>query len=87
MKKKYEKPMIAINRFDLQQNIAATCGFKPGGSFGGPTQNDKSNCGWGFGNITAWISPPSCDYLLKEEDVFDGVCYNNPNGGTHIFSS
>ena len=89
MKKKYEKPMIAISLFELQQNIAAACsGYKQGSSFGEPSSSDIYSCGWDTGGAILWISEPACfGWFLDEDEDFNGICYNNPSGGTSIFGA
>ena len=91
MKKKYSKPGIIIEDFKLVESIASYCeGVKPGGT--GSTQGkgnyaDKSSCGWDFGNMTIWISGVEGCKIEQPDIPYNGMCYNNPNGGNSIFGS
>lgn len=86
MKKKYIQPRAQVEYFTLSQSIAAGCGaFNPEGTLGTPTHGDKNSCGWKTGNFIAWMDDSICDFPTGDE--FQGVCYNNPNGGQTIFAS
>ena len=89
MKKKYEKPMIAISLFELQQNIAAACAaYTPDNSFGRPAQNSIGTCGWDADNEVVFaFGQEVCTSPWFEELDHDGICYNNPNGGMSIFGA
>lgn len=89
MKKKYEKPMIAISLFELQQNIAAGCGTNSGNEWGTPNHGSKTTCGWDIGdNQIIWIpNVQFCNEEISPDENFDGVCYNNFDGGFTIFAS
>lgn len=92
MKKKYNKPGIIIESFEIAQSISAGCGAKPGGegsTTGKPNHGDKLSCGWDMGNVSIWTSNNNnCkDIIIGENDIWQGVCYNNPNGVNTIFSS
>lgn len=91
MKAVYKKPEIRIERFTLSQTIAS-CGAAQDSTLGGPNQGTKATCGWVVGSEVYWSSLPACDDGTGEAypegwDELGGVCYNNPNGGTTIFSS
>ena len=91
MKAVYKKPEIRIERFTLSQTIAS-CGAVQDSTLGGPNQGTKAVCGWVVGSEVYWSSRPACDDGTGEVypegwDGLEGVCYNNPNGGTTIFSS
>ena len=88
MKKKYEKPMVAISLFELQQNIAAPCpGYNPDSTLGKPSNSDKNSCGWDMNNIIIWQQKPACSRLYPDFPIDGGVCYNNPGGGINIFGA
>lgn len=86
MKKKYFKPAIAMESFVLTQTIAS-CGAKHNSSLGSPTQASKDTCGWQVGAEVVFVSQPICTEELGPEEGFDGICYNNPEGGQSIFNS
>lgn len=86
MKQNYVKPTIMIERFSLCQNIAADC--TAGTEWGSAVHTDKNSCGWETpGGEVFWIDKPACNELLGPDDGFEGVCYNNSEGGLTIFGS
>ena len=88
MKKKYSKPGIIIEDFRLSQNIAS-CGAAHQSDWGSPSHWTKATCGWQImEGIIAWTEAGGvCNDYYGENDSIEGVCYNNPEGGTTIFSS
>lgn len=88
MKKVYKKPMIAMEYFTLNQNIAVSCGYNDENYFGHPTQADKTNCGWddGFGEIF-WVTVGPCSDNYSPDLEIGEVCYNAPAGVATIFAS
>lgn len=88
MKKVYKKPMIAIEHFTLNQNIAVSCGYKDEDYMGHPTHADKSSCGWddGFGEIF-WTTKGPCSDSYSPDLEIGEVCYNAPAGVATIFAS
>lgn len=89
MKKNYTKPMFNIDVFSLTQSIAATCpALNRDAELGEPNHYSKETCGWDMGNTIVFVEESICyDVQLGEDDEFEGVCYNNPDGGTQIFGS
>lgn len=80
--------MIALESFNLSQSIAAGCGAIHDSTLGTPTQSSKETCAWDVGGYTVFLNGKDiCHIQLGENGDFNGVCYNNPNGGTSIFSS
>ena len=85
MKNQYVKPVLVIENFTLSQSIAYNCGKSL--NWNQATTKDVNSCGWntGFPGEVVFMVPSSvCN--VKDED-FDGVCYNNPDGGINVFSS
>lgn len=94
MKKKYVKPGIIIEDFVLAQNISGGCGAVPGGNtLGKPTHWDNTtNCGWDLNdgsNYIIWVKQigSTCTSDWPADVPYDGICYNNPQGGNSIFNS
>ena len=89
MKRVYEKPGIYVENFSLSQSIADGCGAAHESTLGNPNHADKQNCGWDMGNLVIWTDATNtkCNFFLEEDTPFEGVCYNNPNGGASIFAS
>ena len=86
MKQNYVKPTIMIERFSLCQNIAADC--TAGTEWGSAALADKYSCGWATpGGDVFWLPDSSCTEPLGPDDVVEGVCYNNSEGGLTIFGS
>ena len=86
MKKAYEKPGMYVENFTLSQSIATACGANPNSTLGKPSYADNSTCGWDMGNFIIWVQEPACNDFEEPDAPLDGMCYNNPNGGTAIFS-
>lgn len=87
MKKKYSKPELYIESFQLTQSIANRCGANAtGGEFGTPLHLDKNQCAWQFmPGVNLWSEGMGvCNEYAP--DYFEGLCYNNPNG-EGIFAS
>ena len=91
MKKAYIKPVVYMEKFDLSQSIAAGCGAVAGGSsLGKPAHWSKETCGWNLGNMILWAeSTGNCTDIIEIDEPVEniGICYNNPSGGSSIFSS
>lgn len=89
MKQTYVKPRMIVERFALTQSIASGCGVAPGGgTLGVPAHYNKNTCAWDVGGILLFIDANICtDMQVGENDQVMGYCYNNPEGGTAIFSS
>ena len=85
MKNQYVKPVLVIENFTLSQSIAYNCGENL--DWNQATTKDAYSCGWntGFpGDVVFMESTNGCN--VRDED-FEGVCYNNPEGGINVFSS
>lgn len=93
MKQSYVKPRIIIERFALTQSIAAGCGAITGGNtLGGPTSGSVNTCVWDMINYALFVTTNNnCDpvYAVEPDEnvLVNGYCYNNPEGGTAVFSS
>lgn len=90
MKEVYVKPQLHIEYFALSQSIASCWNVQPGGNTTGkPTQGDKTTCGWDLGGWVIWVNKQNgcVDEQAGENEVIEGVCYNNPSGYTVAFSS
>jgi len=89
MRKEYVKPGISVELFSLAQSIAAACeGFQHDTGLGEPAHYDKTTCGWAMGDFIVFVDAKICtDAQIGEDEDFNGLCYNNPDGGTTIFGS
>ena len=86
MKRRYEKPTVNVEQFELAQSIAAGCRAAEGGSLGRPGNQSQDTCGWVFGEQVVWTDGTACNLVMPPDIPFDGVCYNNPCGGMSIFA-
>lgn len=87
MKETYVKPSIFIERFSLTQNIASGCGDYTGAGLGTPTSGSKQQCAWDMGGLMLFLSSPTCNRPVGEDEVIVDICYNAPNSGTTVFST
>lgn len=94
MRKEYVKPMAGIELFTLAQSIATYCsGLNKDAGLGEPTHYDENTCCWSLGNTSIFLTDnPTCEEQFDDEDEFFEEysfigCYNNPDGGTSVFSS
>ena len=88
LKRTYEKPLFAVERFTMAQSVAAGCGVPGGGNtLGKPGHWSKTTCGWDMGNGTIWVANSACTMPTDENANVNGVCYNTPSGNYTIFSS
>ena len=83
MKRVYEKPVLYVERFNLSQTIADTCGDKL--EIGNPLQASKKTCAWKVGSVVIFMDSKNNCALLTQE--LSGVCYHAPEGGRNVFSS
>ena len=86
MQKKYEKPLIVIEKFSLSTSIASNCE----GIVGNPSRGSCAVIG--TGNIYMFNSSVSeCDYtpgdMGGEDDKWDGFCYHVPTEYNNLFNS
>ena len=86
MKKQYEKPMVHMEHFSLSQSVATACGVSHDSTLGHPTYADPFTCGWDSGLGITWVKEGICNDFAGPDDSIEIGCYNNPNGGTSIFS-
>lgn len=85
MKLKYEKPMVAVERYELSQSIAS-CAIKMavGGTqycllFEDPVPKPiRDAAGLGY------FADSDCDIQPNKGDTFDGICYHTSAGGAFI---
>lgn len=81
MKMKYEKPMVAVDRYELSQSIAGCGGVKVNLADSACFLNDpdvpdimKSYA------VNGWFVS-GCTYTVVSGQDFDGICYNTQAGG------
>lgn len=76
LKLKYEKPMLAVEYFELTQSIAA-CVTNIGFMSSDCVKNDPDateqmqNLAW-----SGCFSNSGCDYYPEGMDVYDSICYH-----------
>lgn len=87
MKKKYEKPVLIIEPFQLDATVAASCqsqGYKPIGY-------NENGCGFDKGTSHTWLyfNTHNCDLDIvgPEGDGNDTVCYHGPIDANTVFIS
>lgn len=87
MKKVYTKPVIVIEDFSLNANIAGDCEGEP---VGNPTQGNCAVLGTGGVNIFSGTIG-DCDFRPEDmgqaEDQWDGFCYHVPVEYATLFNS
>lgn len=83
MKMKYEKPAVAVERYDLTQTIAA-CGIKIGLQTSTCVKNDfdANNALREYAAGGGFVSFPGCIVFASSGDTFDGICYHTSAGYT-----
>lgn len=90
MKRKYTKPSLVMERFEMTQSIAAGCSAASSSTVGDPNIWSKTDCGWAVGSDVIWdmdVTGSKCNFDWDLDADFSGICYNNPNGGQSIFGS
>lgn len=73
MKKKYEKPVLMIESFQLDATVAASCSSQDGI----PIHYGESNCVFDGG---AYFNYNNCDEDVtgSDDDGHDTICYHGP---------
>ena len=83
MKMKYEKPMVAVEHYELSQSIAS-CVIKIG-------PNGSNNCirtdadtppqmrSWA---ASGWFVDNTCGAMVNIGQTFDGICYHTQASAT-----
>ena len=76
MKLKYEKPMVAVDRYELSQSIAG-CAIKVGATNGmcflrDPDVPNKIKSYAYYG----WFASGDCSHRPRSGDDYDGFCYH-----------
>ena len=84
MKNIYTKPVLVMESFVMSQSIAHNCGDNL--VFENATTKDKNSCGWMTSIGKVFMEQSTCDEI-PENGIFNGVCYNSPQGGFNIFNS
>ncbi|MCD7808711.1 MAG: hypothetical protein LUH02_05155 [Erysipelotrichaceae bacterium] len=85
MKKKYEKPGLIFESFELSQSVAQDCGEN---AVGKTNHWSISTCGYKWGQGYIWVSTENgCGVIGGADDLVDGYCYDTPVPGMQIFSS
>lgn len=76
MKMKYEKPMVAVDRYELSQSIAG-CGIKVGSadSMCFLRDPDVPNAMKSFA-YHGWFASQSCAYRVIAGNDYDGFCFH-----------
>ena len=88
MKQKYIKPILIKESFTLSQSIAHNCGKYL--DFSHATLKSSSSCGWdidGNGATKTDVLFYSASACMIKTQFFQGICYNNPEGGFNVFNS
>lgn len=93
MKKEYMKPAISVELFTMSQSIADNCGHNLDWTLA--TLKYRGDCGWdlmpgydpGDKSDILFLNGQSACGAPVAEDGFEGVCYNNPDGGYNVFNS
>ena len=87
MKMKYEKPMVAVERYELSQSIAS-CAIKMGPS---GTNYCILNNTVGLEEMRDWAyhgyftgSAGGCDFTPDIDQEFDGICFHTQATATFI---
>ena len=87
MKIKYEKPMVAVERYEMSQAIAA-CIIKIGPA---GTQYCVQNDAQTPDEMRDWAlngyfvgEAKGCSEFVTEGQIFDGICYHTQAGATFI---
>lgn len=77
--KKYSKPQIVFESFELSTNIAAGCTFQ--------ADHYQGSCAYngGIGGLPIFTFGASCSFSVEDGD--GGVCYYIPNGDNNVFAS
>ena len=88
MKTKYVKPALVMERFEMTQSIAASCGAAASSTLGDPNIWYKSTCAWVVGGVALWDANANekCTQGTADMEV-EGLCYNNPTPDLQIFGS
>ena len=85
MKKPYQKPVVAVELFQLDASIAASCssqGYQPLNHYDFSVCKDHTDNGYFFNanHCVIDLTPP-------DDDGSDGICYHGPIAGvTFIYS-
>lgn len=92
MKRKYKKPILAVESFQLDALVAASCSSTvlqadtacPHGTAIGYSEN---SCGNGTGKDAKWYyyNYDNCDIDLSYADGNDTVCYHGPTLAGTVF--
>lgn len=79
MKKKYTKPYIYIESFQLDAALASGCSPE----FAGKVNNTESDCGYLDGSSEGkdflYFNWKNCAFDLSYEDGNDALCYHGPD--------
>ena len=89
MKETYVKPTTYMESFALAQTIAISCHVYNDTSFGRANHLSPDVCEWMMGDLALFDAHCGTEggYDMSEFGEFEGICYNNPEGGTQVFSS
>lgn len=76
MKMKYQKPMVAVDRYELSQSIAG-CNIKVGSTSGMCFLKDPDvpNSMKSFAYY-GWFADDACTYRVIAGNNYDGFCYH-----------
>lgn len=90
MKKKYKKPTILMESFEVSQNIAGCGSDLQDGGLGYPTHANRNSCGWSYGDYGVIFVQGNTNCTgeqLPSGVEVDGFCYNAPTANVLIFAS
>ena len=89
MKKKYDKPMMFKEEFNVSQSVASGCANTSPGFYKDRCSIDLGSAGLGmFDGETLFVEGVAC--TVGTDSVTDdpnGLCYHIPNDATRYFGS
>ena len=80
MEKKYDKPQVFFEDFQLSANIAGDCTGRPN------NQSDEGSCGYEDNGFVIFVEGNS-GCAFKTKGPFNRVCYHVPTGDISVFVS
>lgn len=95
MKEEYRKPLVFFESFSLTQTIARNCGDTHTSTLGESNHYNENTCQWVIGDSYYFYVSACADSDAigdpvpgdEIEEIIEGLCYNNPDGGQTVFSS
>ena len=87
MKKAYEKPVVIVECFSLNTNIAGDCEKIVGNASKGTCGIPGSDGSFLFSSSVQGTSGCTFDWEALKGDDYDGFCYHTPTDKTNLFNS